>query len=316
MDLVGVLLIGVVLTCGTFYALWTAWGAWLEIRTHARPPGSARLAGSVLTWFQHGATILVSLVFLGVAVSICLSMARSRQGAKTLEALKAFSGQRTGDETSWAGAGHRGTFHVSSRPDGQRVTGASLSYQKFGNSDLEQVIHRYPHIHWFILSGTQIDDRGAALLAQRKNLRALVLADTAITDRGLAGFEGHEGLEELDLTGTAITDDGLKILGGLPVLTHLNLGDTNVTDAGLRELEGKTTLQTLNVAGTRITDAAVTTLATLKGLITLHIHRCELSPDAINRLRIALPECGIYPGQPEFPADPATAASLAATGVP
>lgn len=323
MDLVGLLLIGVVLAFGMLYAAWSSWIAWGEIANLSRSQktglsrkengragdgfgvGSSKHPHYAGSWskllsspaqFQHAATLLVSAVFLGVAASLCVSIAQKESCWKAVEALKILVLPKTTcDETTWGEKGHRGTFHTSMRPGGKCITGASLCYMTFDNSDLEQVVEKFPRIQWFLLSGTQIDDRAMPLLAKKRDLTALVLTDTRVGDRGLAAFQGHKALEELDLTRTAITDRSLAAIDSLPALRHLVLCETDVTDAGLKFLEGNTTLRILNIDGTRISDSAAASLVTLTGLDTLYIRDCNLSGAALGRLRRAFPRCQTIP---------------------
>ncbi|MHB8902024.1 MAG: hypothetical protein ACYC6Y_24975 [Thermoguttaceae bacterium] len=294
MDLVGAILIGIVLSCGGVYVTWISWGAWQELRKYPQTVHRRGGPAPLSAWLQHGATLLISLVFLGAAASVGLSMIEGDSWANARADLKLLAAQMLADETpAWSKAGRQGSFHVTVTPQGKRITGISACYTQFDDSDLEQVLDDYADIHWFLLSGTQVDDRAMRLLAQRRNLSALVLARTSITDRGVAFLEGHCRLEELDLTRTAITDQALAAIGSLPSLKHLNLGQTGVTDEGLKVLRGNTTLSTLNLGGTRTTDGVVDTLVTLDHLNVLHVRTEDLSGTALARLKQALPQCEV-----------------------
>ncbi len=300
MDLLGLLLIGTVLTGGVLYATWSFWIAWQGLRSRSRETESASSDRRGSTWFQHGLTLLISLVFLGVTVSVCFSIVHGESCADAIEALRELAGQAPSDDgTSLEEEGHRRSLHVTSTPEGERVTGVSVCYMEFDNSDLTRFVEQYPHIQWLLLSGTQVDDRAMSLLAQKRNLSALVLADTVISDRGLAVLKNHRGLEELDLTRTAVTDRSLGVVSSLPALWYLNLSETSLTDAGLRVLRGNTRLRILHIRKTQISDAGLDTLATLTSLRLLNVEGCGLSPSAIARLRRALPKCEIHPDEPE-----------------
>ena len=264
MDLVGLLIIGAVLFFGSFYASWVFWDAWREARAGVRETRSSGTGVSLSAWVQHGLTLVFSAIFLAVAVHLCFSLVRSESCAAAVAQLRSLGAPkpvRIGKV--WGDGDNQGTLHVVPASGTDRVTGASLAYIRFDNSDLERLLAQHPHIHWFILSGTQVDDGALQLLAARGNLDTLVLTDTAITDDGFTEFYGHPQLRELDLTRTAITDRSLEVLGSLPMLTHLNISQTETTNEGLKALAGKTTLVTLNIERTRITDAAIDTLATL-----------------------------------------------------
>ncbi len=295
MDLVGLLLIGAVLIFGSTYVAWTSWATWQEVRASAQNAQASGDAVPASTRLQHGLTLLVSLVFFSVVVSLCFSMAQGESFAEAFDQLRSLTAEDSvNGGLAWGQQGNQGVLHVT----GQRVTGASLAYLQFDNSDLKPLIEQYPHIRWFILSGTQIDDRALGLLAERKNLDALVLTDTLITDAGLAALQSHRTLYELDLTRTAISDRSLEFVASLPALEHLNLRRTNVTDNGLEALEGNTTLQTLNIQETSLSDAAIATLASLPNLKALQFRDSLLSPDGIAQLQHALPECDVTLGTP------------------
>lgn len=294
MNLIGLLLIGVVLVFGSVYVAWISWAVWQEARTSARETKDKGRSVSASTWLQHGLTLVFSAIFLSVALSLCFSIAQSEPYATAMDQFKSLATQKTVyAETSWGEKGNRGALHATASASGQCITGASLAYIEFDNSDLERLIEQYPHIDWLILSGTQIDDKALLFLAGHEALCSLVLADTAITDRGLAAFHGNHRLHELDLTRTAITDKGLEVAASLPALNHLTLGATDVTNEGLQVLEGKESLFSLDIQGTHVSDAAIATLVTLPNLDSLHVRDDQLSAAGITRLKRALPKCDI-----------------------
>ncbi len=292
MDLVGLLLIGAVLVFGSVYVAWISWAAWQEARASVRETKGRPVSAS--TWLQHGLTLVFSAIFLSVALSLCFSIVQSEPYAAAMDQFRSLAPQKTVyAETTWGEKGNRGALHATSLASGQRITGASLAYIEFDNSDLELLIEQYPHIDWFILSGTQIDDRALWFLAGHRDLSALTLTDTAITDRGLSALHGNQRLRELDLTRTAITDKGLEVAASLSGLKHLSLGETEVTDEGLQVLEGKENIFSLDVQGTHVSDAAIATLVTLPNLDSLHVKDHQLSAAGIARLKRALPKCDI-----------------------
>lgn len=294
MDLVGLLLIGVVLLFGSVYVSWILWATWRESRVSARDNNGHGRRVSASTWVQHGLTLVFSAVFLSVALSLCFSIVQSEPYAAAMDQFRSLTPQKTVyAEMSWGEKGNRGALHATASASGQRITGASLAYIEFGDSDLEQLIEQYPHIDWLILSGTQIDDQAMQFLAGHEILCSLVLADTAVTDRGIAAFRGNHRLHELDLTRTAITDKSLDLAASLPALSHLTIGETDVTNEGLQVLEGKENLLSLDIQGTCVSDAAISTLVSLPNLNSLHVKDHQLSAAGIARLKRVLPKCDV-----------------------
>ena len=294
MDLVGLLLISAVLVFGSVYSLWVFWGAWKEARTIAWESKTSGASISVATWVQHGLTLLVSVVFFCVALVVSFSLVHGESYTSAVRQLKSLTEPTSAScGKIWGEGANQGTLHVTAASDGEQVTGASIAYIEFDNSDLRQLLDQYPEIEWFILSGTQIDDRGLRLLAERENLDALVLTDTAITDRGMALFRGHRCLREVDLTRTRITNRTLEIIRSWPALEHLNLSETELTNEGLKTLQGKRGLLTLNIQGTRVSDEAIPTLESFPDLNLLQARDSEVSPTGFAELKRALPECEI-----------------------
>lgn len=95
----------------------------------------------------------------------------------------------------------------------------------------------------------------------------IVLSETEATDADLAVVRSFDELVVLILTGTRVTDNHVKKLTGL---RDLRLSGTSITDAGLDHLTELTDLRTLELNDTAVTDQAV------------------------NKLRVALPDCKIY----------------------
>lgn len=296
MDLVGLFLISAVLVFGSVYSVWVFWGAWKEARVIAWETKTRGGSVSVSTWVQHGLTLLVSGIFFCVALVLCFSLVQGESYTTAVGQLKSLTGPTSVScGKAWGRGANQGTLHVAPTSDGERVTGASIAYIEFDNSDLGQLLDQYPEIEWFILSGTQIDDRGLRLLAERENLDALVLTDTTITDYGIALFRGHCRLREVDLTRTKITDRTLDVIRSWPALEHLNLSETDLTTEGLKALRGKKGLRTLNIQGTHVSDEAIPTLVSLPDLILLQARNSEVSAAGFAELKRALPECEICP---------------------
>lgn len=87
------------------------------------------------------------------------------------------------------------------------------------------------------LTGADVSDDSASVLASMTSLRLLRLPETKITDRSIPSIAGLSHLESLNLYGTAITDEGLLKLGSLKQLKKLYLWQTKVTPYGVEALQ-------------------------------------------------------------------------------
>jgi len=87
------------------------------------------------------------------------------------------------------------------------------------------------------LTGADVTDASAPLLASMTSLQSLRLPETKITDSAMPAIAGLTKLESLNLYGTAITDEGLLKLGSLKQLKKLYLWQTKVTPYGVKALQ-------------------------------------------------------------------------------
>ena len=99
---------------------------------------------------------------------------------------------------------------------------------------------------------------------------------------------------DVDLEGAQITDAGLASLAALPNLETLDLSETQITDTGIKTLAKFKKLRDLYLGGTRISDAAAATLARMTHLDSLGLRGTWLSADAVEDIRKALPDTGVY----------------------
>ncbi|MDA8746097.1 hypothetical protein N9N28_15845 [Rubripirellula amarantea] len=114
-----------------------------------------------------------------------------------------------------------------------------------------------------------------------------------ITDQGLVHLKGMVDLEELILSQTKITGSGFDALRKLRNLKNLDLQSTPVVDSSLAKLVSHKQLEELWLTDTRITDEAVPYLTQLTELKQLDVALTEMTPDGVQQLRKALPNCEI-----------------------
>ena len=115
-----------------------------------------------------------------------------------------------------------------------------------------------------------LNDESLAFIGKIKGLKSLNLGDAQVTSAGLQALAGLKNLETLDLGWTKdVGDPAMPLLARLPNLKVLGLGGTKVTDRGLAVLEA------------------------CKGLTTVRLAKTKVTPQAIDRLKKALPGCTV-----------------------
>lgn len=189
--------------------------------------------------------------------------------------------------------------------------------------DALRVLRRLPRLEHLMLEGDSLSDDGIANIAALPNLKELRIArgwiapsetrDTMqaliadlptlpeldpgrvhVTDIALEHLRGLENLESIEFSGARLTGEGLGALTGLKRLTTLRLNDCPLTEAGIKEAGRLAQLRTLILDETPIDDAQLVYLYDLKSLQVLVLRSTNVSPQAIKRLKDALPGCAVY----------------------
>jgi len=168
------------------------------------------------------------------------------------------------------------------------------------------------------VSGTRLTDEGLEYLSGLEQMEELRLNYTAITDAGLEHLKHMTRMKTLDLSGTKISDAGLQYLAEMTDLESLVLSHTSITGEGLaylanmsklRSLDlnhtetatglvhliGMHQLESLDLWATPITDSELEHLRKFKTLRVLSITSTNLSRQAVEQIRKALPACDIRP---------------------
>jgi hypothetical protein len=168
-----------------------------------------------------------------------------------------------------------------------------------------------PGLRTLDLSGTQVTDRGLAILRELPALESLSLAWTGVTDAGLVHLADCERLVRVDLSATRTGDGAIRALAGKEKLRHFRSGEL-VTDAGLPLLHrfpvfktwhgGDVVLQltspeaepnSLLLRGS-FTDRGLAALAGLDGLFGLNLDDSRLAITAAGLAHLAtLPNLGM-----------------------
>ena len=137
------------------------------------------------------------------------------------------------------------------------------------------------------------DMEGAALCNE---VQTLNLIDNHITDDGVRRIRFFRRLEKLYIGGSharEITDKGLLSLSRLRQLREFELRKTGVQGPGLAVLENMPNLESLSLWDSNVDNSGLPHLKKLRQLKRLVVGRTMLTPDAIQELRDALPDCEV-----------------------
>lgn len=189
-----------------------------------------------------------------------------------------------------------------------------LQYCRVGDEGLD-AISGLSKLKELNLYGTKVTDGGFPALGRLTGLQKLRLRETGVRgEKNLPELAKLTSLRELDLSESPVQDSIVEALVQLPQLESLNLWNTQFTDAGAEKLSGIKSLRELNldnlwnisdvalkaagqlpelrflhVGGTSVTDEGLVHLEGLKHLETIHLTRTVVSPEAVDRLKAALP---------------------------
>ncbi len=115
-----------------------------------------------------------------------------------------------------------------------------------------------------------------------------------LNDESLVFIGKIKGLKSLNLGDAQVTSAGLQSLAGLKSMETLDLGWTkDVGDAAMPLLVRLPNLKVLGLGGTKVTDRGLAALEACKGLTTLRLAKTKVTPQAIERLKKALPGCTV-----------------------
>ncbi len=145
-----------------------------------------------------------------------------------------------------------------------------------------------------VMHGVGLTQEGLDDISQISSLTNLSIASNDLAPLDLSVLARIPGLTDLGIHETNVGDEDLPELLVLPSLKGLHLGKTRITDAALAMLAQLNQLQSLRLNhNPAITDAAVETLTGMTGLDDLHIDHTGITPEGVERLHLALPDCAI-----------------------
>lgn len=195
-----------------------------------------------------------------------------------------------------------------------------FSGSKFDNKNLSGLPRNLEVSHF---EGSSLDDMGLKSVAESRDLRKLYLDRSQITDKGMVLLSRIAPLTFLSLAGTSITDEGLKALGSCHATTLIlddtvvsgagfasfpnknnfrrgarkafeliSLKGTKLDDAGIKHLAGIEVAK-LDIRSTSVTDAGIALLEKNESLAYLILDAGNVSPKAVQSLKMALPKIKI-----------------------
>ena len=169
-----------------------------------------------------------------------------------------------------------------------RITDGALSHLKTNQK-----------LHTLDLAETSVGDESLKNLAviSLPALRSLSLNKTRVSDQGMKHLAKLKALTRVELCDTAISNDGLKYLSESKSLGGVDLVHTRVTDDGLQHCQLFPRLTELAVSGPGITDRGLKFLENVKGLRELRLPQTKVTKEGLEKLRKALPNCGIRADQ-------------------
>jgi len=150
-----------------------------------------------------------------------------------------------------------------------------------------------PNLRRLGLVYSVVSDAGFETLAGLRQLTTLRMDDCSLDPEGSRRLTAMSNLRELVLINCTLDDATLESIGQLPRLRVLDLRSTKVSSTGLRHLAGLTTLRQLALSGSWITDSGFDHLESLTTLEELCLCGVKATPERLEQLRAALPNCRI-----------------------
>lgn len=161
-----------------------------------------------------------------------------------------------------------------------RLAGAGVT-----NAALPEIL-RLNELEELWLRSTQIDDEGAARLAQLPRLASLNIERAVhLTDRAAEHFKKFPALIRLQLVDNNLSDAALEPMAGLTRLVLLDLRRSpRISRDGLKLVGRLTNLRALRISGEAADDQLAETIAGLKKLESLTIEDAPITPAGLRRL--------------------------------
>ena len=149
------------------------------------------------------------------------------------------------------------------------------------------LVAELPYLTHLELTNTNLTDEHMKTVRGLRRLKSLVLSGTGIGDEGLKQVASLK-IDTLYVDGTEITPAAMDIVGGMTDMKILDISSADVL-SNLEPLKKLTSLEWLVLENTEIDSSAVDIIKELASLKRLTIKGSTISPEDLERLKIAKP---------------------------
>jgi hypothetical protein len=161
-----------------------------------------------------------------------------------------------------------------------------------------QLLEQFPALREFELLRSDVTDRGVSQLEHCPEMHHLSFWDNKyITPEAMKSIKKLRRLHTLYLDGVLNSEEGIAHLKELPQLRELLIGDfrdeSTITNAALRHVGEMKSLQLLRIHSASVTDEGLIHLEGLSQLKELSLDNTKATPDGVQQLQRALPNCKI-----------------------
>lgn len=125
-----------------------------------------------------------------------------------------------------------------------------------------------------------------------KRLRTLIMSGAEIEDTAYAALQHLQNVKLLDLSETGFADEHASLLSEVETLRILELSQTRIGNESIKQLS-HLPIESLAVQQCKIDDTAILEFAKMKQLRFLDIRGTGTTPEAVESLKEALPNCVI-----------------------
>lgn len=151
--------------------------------------------------------------------------------------------------------------------------------------------YKLPDLHTMELRGTSVGDKSARLLKSLDHMHCYDLAQSKVTHKGLAQLKHYANVHSLAIDGKQASKGGLEnVKNGLAFFQELYMYGPDINDEFFaRSKKTLNGLEELNLFGAGVTDKGFKHLHDVKSLKAVRIASTNISPEAIDAFRQALP---------------------------
>lgn len=129
------------------------------------------------------------------------------------------------------------------------------------------------------VSGNDIDNAGAKLLAARTTLKSLKVSYSLLEGDGVLALAANTQLRSLDVSHSRINSADAQALAANQTLTSLNVSATHIDDAVAKLLAASTTLKSLNISHNCMGNDGAQAMAANTNLTSLNVSENYIDND-------------------------------------